>query len=169
MDELQALIEQEKAIIKQEDQITEKPAGVELINKGISQAVVHKISTDEQVQGKMLDTAGKMIDNELTKAENTTEQAKKEAVFNNNKDACDLYGINEKTVPTWVVKTAKAVHGFWYVIWLIIGSVTTAPIVFLCKKIQVIFKRTWGAVLLAILIYLAVVTSPLWIKYIPIK
>ena len=83
-----------------------------------------------------------MIDHKLTEAKAKTEKAQKEAVFKDNEDACDLYGIDETTVPTWVVKAATIVHGFWYVIWLIVGFFTTAPIVFLGKKIKVVLKWT---------------------------
>lgn len=184
MDDLQSLIEQEKEIIRKEEQdsneivfktpekdtekaeIVEKnPANLELIDKGIDAAVLHKIKNDENVQNRMLNTAEKVIDNKLSEKENDSERIKKEAVLKNNKDACDLYGIDEKTVPVWVVKIANVAQNFWYIVWLIIGFVTTAPIVFLCKKISVVFKRTWIAVLLAIVIYLCAVFVPLLINY----
>lgn len=170
MDELQALIEQEKAIIKQEEQaqLPDVAKGTELIDRGIDAAVVHKIQTDENVQKKMLNTADKMIDHKLTEAKAKTEKAQKEAVFEDNRDACDLYGIDETTVPTWVVKAAKAVHGFWYIIWLIVGFFTTAPIVFLAKKIKVVLQKTWIAVMFSLLIYLLVLFSPILINYIEI-
>ena len=139
---------------------------LELVDEGIKAAVVHKIKNDETVQERMLNAADTLIDNKLEQAHNDSEREKKEAVFKNNKDACDLYGIDEKTVPTWVVRGAKMAHSFWYVVWLIIGFFTTAPIVFLAKKITVILKRTWVAVLFAILIYAAVIFTPILINYI---
>ena len=174
--ELSKMIEQEKSVIEQEnlaidfskkeEKTEEKKSGnLHLIDEGINAAVVHKIKTDESVQSRMLDTADKLIGNKLQQAHNDSEREKKEAVFKNNKDACDLYGIDEKTVPTWVVKGAQAAHAFWYVVWLIVGFFTTAPIVFLAKKIKVIFNKTWFAVLLAVLVYLAVVFVPLLINY----
>lgn len=178
-DELSSLIEQEKNAIKNEENISidfssknekaieeKKSNNLHLIDEGINAAVVHKIKTDETVQAQMLDTADKLIGNKLEQAHNDSEREKKEAVFKNNKDACDLYGIDEKTVPTWVVRGAKMAHSFWYVVWLIVGFFTTAPIVFLAKKITVILKRTWVAVLFAILIYAAVIFTPILINYI---
>ena len=174
--ELQTLIQAEKnAIVQHADDVVAQPvpAQVEpapvqkvetgdLIEQGIGFTVVQKIQTDVDVQERIGQTANKMIDNKLVEKANETERQKKEQVFKNNKDACDLYGIDEKTVPVWVVQCAKGVQNFWYFIWLIVGFFTTAPVVFLSKKIAVVFKKTWVAVLLAIIIYGAVVTSPLW-------
>lgn len=164
---LQSLIEKEKIDIKKEEEEKKisQNENLCLIDEGIKAAVVHKIKNDETVQERMLDTADKLIGNKLEQAHNDSEREKKEAVFKNNKDACDLYGIDEKTVSTWVVKGARAVHAFWYVVWLFVGFFTTAPIVFLSKKIKVVFKNTWFSVLLAVLIYLAVVFVPLLINY----
>ena len=170
--EIQALITREKtAIAQQQDTVVAVPVPTEpataietgdLIERGIDYTVVQKIQTDQSVQEKIAQTADKLIDNKLVEKANETERTKKEQVFKNNKDACDLYGIDEKTVPVWVVGCAKAVQSFWYAIWIIVGFFTTAPIVFLSKKIAVVFKKTWLAVLLAIIIYGASVTSPLW-------
>ena len=173
-EELKNLIEKEKSEIiefskKQKEEIQPVQTQNEslgLVDEGIKAAVVHKIKNDETVQERMLNAADTLIDNKLEEASNESERQKKEAVFKNNKDACDLYGIDEKTVPTWVVRGAKMAHSFWYVVWLIIGFFTTAPIVFLAKKITVILKRTWVAVLFAILIYAAVIFTPILINYI---
>ena len=126
----------------------------------VGQAVVHQMSNDNTRQ-RVLKTADKVIHTEISKIENQAEQGEKEAVFANNKDACDLYGIDEKTVPKWVVQIAKIVQNFWYLVWLLVGSFTTAPVVFLGKKIKVVIKRTWLAMLLAILIYAAVFFAPI--------
>ena len=172
-EELQSLIEKEKADIEFErssktevPQVLEQKESLGLVDEGIKAAVVHKIKNDEAVQARMLNTADKLIDNKLEEASNDSERQKKEAVFKNNKDACDLYGIDEKTVPTWVVSGARLAHSFWYIVWLIVGFFTTAPVVFLSKKISVILKRTWVAVLLAIFIYAAVIFMPILINYI---
>lgn len=174
--EIQALISQEKKAIVQSQQqgeivaetVEPQPAPIQkietgdLIEQGIGYTVVQKIRNDQDVQDRIGETANRLIDNKLVEKANETERKKKEQVFQNNKDACDLYGIDEKTVPVWVVNCAKFVQNFWYLIWLIVGFFTTAPIVFLSKKIAVVFKKTWVAVLLAILIYMAIITSPLW-------
>lgn len=158
--DVKALIDEEKkAIIEEEDKLS-------LLDKGVDAAIVHKITNDDDVRSRLLDTANDIINNKLDEKHNDSERDKKRAALENNKDACDLYGIDEKTVPIWVVKAAKIVQNFWYIVWIIIGFATTAPVVFLSKKLSVVFKRTWVAVLLAIIIYLAVVLTPLIINII---
>ena len=158
--DVKALIDEEKkAIIKEEDKLS-------LLNRGVDAAIIHKITNDDDVKSRLLDTANDIINNKLDEKQHDSERDKKRAALENNKDACDLYGIDEKTVPIWVVKAAKIVQDFWYIVWIIIGFVTTAPVVFLSKKLSVVFKRTWVAVLLAIIIYLAVVLVPLIINMI---
>ena len=158
--DVKALIDEEKkAIIKEEDKLS-------LLDRGVDAAIIHKITNDDDVKSRLLDTANDIINNKLDEKQNDSERDKKRAALENNKDACDLYGIDEKTVPIWVVKAAKIVQDFWYIVWIIIGFVTTAPVVFLSKKLSVVFKRTWVAVLLAIIIYLAVVLVPLIINMI---
>ena len=144
----------------------EKPKEeINLVKSGIDAAVKHKIINDESVQSRLLKTADTIIDTKISKEQNEAEKEEKIAVLQNHKDACDLYGIDEKTVPKWVVKVASKVQNFWYAIWLIVGFFTTAPIVFLSKKIAVIFKKMWIAVLLAIIIYLSVIFVPIIISY----
>ena len=151
--------EEKKAIIEGEDKLS-------LLDRGVDAAIVHKITNDDDVRSRLLDTANDIINNKLDEKQNDSERDKKRAALENNKDACDLYGIDEKTVPIWVVKAAKIVQNFWYIVWIIIGFATTAPVVFLSKKLSVVFKRTWVAVLLAITIYLAAVLVPLIINII---
>lgn len=178
-EEIRAMIEREKAEIENENKFSEidfqqksksRPPGdmvpKELVKEGVNAAVIHKIKNDETVKEQLLKTADTIIGTEIEQKKNDAEKEEKSAVFENNKDACDLYGIDEKTVPKWVVKFAKYVQNFWYAIWLVVGFFTTAPVVFLSKKIKVIFKRTWIAVLLALVIYLAVIFVPVLIKII---
>lgn len=155
--DIKALIDAEKEAIIEEDKLS-------LLDRGVDAAIIHKITNDNDVKSRLLDTANDIINNKLDEKQNDSERDKKRAALENNKDACDLYGIDEKTVPIWVVKIAKIVQDFWYIVWIIIGFFTTAPIVFLSKKISVVFKRTWVAVLLAVIIYLAVVLVPLIIN-----
>lgn len=160
--DVKALIDEEKRIIIKEEEKAED--NLSLVDRGVDAAIIHKITNDDEVKSRMLSTASDIINNKLDEKQHDSERDKKRAALENNKDACDLYGIDEKTVPIWVVKAAKIVQDFWYIVWIIIGFVTTAPVVFLSKKISVVFKRTWVAVLLAVIIYLAVVLVPLIIN-----
>lgn len=172
LDELEKTVKTDKPIINFEkpkkEEIVDKPTETEtsaMIKKGVEAAVVHKVQTDENVQKAFLDTADKVVDTNLSTIVNNVEADEKAAMLKNNKDACDLYGIDEKTVPKWVVKCAKKVQDFWYAIWLIVGFFTTVPIVFLGKKIKVVLKKTWVSMLFAVLIYVAIAMIPLWKRW----
>ena len=71
-EELQSLIEKEKAdiLFEQKEKQEELPVPVKneslnLVDKGIDAAIVHKIKNDENVQARMLNTADVLIDNKL--------------------------------------------------------------------------------------------------------
>lgn len=178
--ELDDLLAEKNNITKKNDQIidfnktdvadkneNEKPlANVKnVVQQGVDAAVMHQLKNSEDVQKRFLQTGEKVVNTNLSAIENEAEAGEKEAILKNNKDACDLYGIDEKTVPKWVVACAKKVQDFWYAVWLIVGFFTTVPIVFLGKKIKVVIKKTWVAMLLAIIIYVASVTAPLWSQW----
>ena len=173
LDELEKVVKTEKQVIdfekpKKETKTETNVATnetTEMIKKGVEAAVVHKVQTDENVQKAFLNTADKVVDTNLSTIVNNVEADEKAAMLKNNKDACDLYGIDEKTVPKWVVKCAKKVQDFWYAVWLIIGFFTTVPIVFLGKKIKVVLKKTWVSMLFAVLIYVAIAMIPLWKRW----
>lgn len=181
-EEVIAMINAEKALMEKEKSISEidfqkreneqpavqseKLVPKDLVKEGVNAAVIHKIKNDEAVKEQLLKTADTIIGTEIEQKKNDAEKEEKRAVFENNKDACDLYGIDEKTVPKWVVKSARHVQNFWYAIWIIVGFFTTAPVVFLSKKIKVIFKRTWISVIFALVIYLAVIFLPVLINLI---
>jgi len=167
-DETRALIEAEKNAPAEtqiagafQDKKTEPVKTDELIEASINTAIISRITTDEKVQEKFKRTADTVIDNKLETEQANAEKVAKKAHLQNNQDACDLYGIDENTVPKWVVNVANKAQNFWYGFWLLAGFFTVAPIVFLSKKIKVVFKRTWISVVIAILIYLAVILTPL--------
>lgn len=167
-DETRAIIEAEKAnteITEAFQNKTPEPLKTdELIESSINTAIISRITTDEKVQEKFIRTADTVIDNKLETEQSNAEKVAKKAHLQNNQDACDLYGIDENTVPKWVVNIAVKAQNFWYGFWLFIGFFTVAPIVFLSKKIKVVFKRTWVSVTIAILIYLAVILTPVLTK-----
>ena len=165
--ELRRLVDEEK---KNEvaEQLPQMPPADSLVDSALSAAVVAQVQNNEGVQKRIVKTADKVINTTLETAEDNAEKESKAAHLQNNQDACDLYGIDEKTVPRWVVDIANLVQNFWYGVWLVIGFFTTAPIVFLAKKIKVIIKRSWVAVTLAVIIYLAIATVPLILKLIKI-
>lgn len=137
-------------------------AGVNsLVESAFNQAVVHQIKNDMNLQDNMLDTAKVCVETEMQTLATNVDTKHKEAVFNNAKDACESYGFNEKTTPIWAVNFMKIGYSIILAIWLFIGSFTFMPVIFIAKKISVGLKRTWLAVLIALVIYLCVTFVPI--------
>lgn len=126
----------------------------ELIETAFQQAVVHKVTTDEGVQAELLDSADKVIKNKTSALRERADQEEKEAYFNNRRGACDCFGYNETTTQKWAVNVMNAWHNVMTALWLFIGFFTFAPVTFVAKKITVIFKKTWLAVVVSIVLYL---------------
>ena len=126
----------------------------ELIESAFQQAVVHKVATDKGVQDDLLDSADRVIKNKTSALRERADQEEKEAYFNNRRGACDCFGYNEATTPKWAVNVMNAWHNVMTALWLFIGFFTFAPVTFVAKKITVIFKKTWLAVVVSIVLYL---------------
>lgn len=133
----------------------------ELIDTAFNQAVITKIAESDDVKSDLLNTAEKVIKNQTDAISSDAEAASKKAHFNNKKGACECFGYNEETTEKWAVNVMNVWHNVMTAIWMFIGFFTFAPITFVAKKISVIFKKTWLAVLFAIIIYLAVVFIPI--------
>lgn len=137
-----------------------KPITSELIEHSLGQAIKHKVITDDKVQERLLNTADKVIDNAMNEAESEAETADKKAYFNNKKGACECWGYDEDTTDKRFVKLMSIIHSIFTTVWIAIGAITFAPIVFVAKKISVIVKKTWIAAVISILIYLAIILIP---------
>lgn len=137
----------------------------ELIETAFNQAVVHKVQTDETVQEELLETADTVIHNKMNTIKSRADQEDKETHFNNKKGACECFGYNETTTEKWAVNVMNFWHNIMTAIWLFIGFFTFAPVTFVAKKIVVIFKKSWLAVVIAILLYLAVVSIPVVVGF----
>lgn len=136
----------------------EKPqdTATELVESAFNQAIVHKVTNDETLQNEMLDIAGDVIKNKTNAIKERADQEDKEAYFNNRKGACDCFGYDESTTEKWAVKVMNFWHNIMTAIWIFIGSFTFAPVAFVTKKLVVIFKKTWIAATIAIIIYLLI-------------
>lgn len=132
----------------------EKDKAAELVEEAFGQAIIHRVTNDEAVQNELLDSADRVIKNKTNAIKDRAEQEEKEAHFNNKKGACECFGYNEATTEKWAVSVMNFWHNIMTAIWLFIGCFTFAPITFVAKKITVIFKKSWIAVLLAVVIYL---------------
>lgn len=142
-------------------QITETSNKDKLIENVFEQAVINQVATNEDLKDKVLDTAQKYTETKMQTIATNVDTEHKEAVFNNAKDACESYGFNEKTTPIWAINFMKIGYNIILAIWLFIGSFTFMPIIFISKKISVGLKKTWLAVLFAIVLYLGITFVPI--------
>lgn len=132
-----------------------------LIKDVFEQAVMHEVATNDQLKDKVLDTAQKYTETKMQTIATNVDTEYKEAVYNNAKDACESYGFNEKTTPIWAVNFMRVGYSIILAIWLFIGSFTFMPVIFIAKKMSVGLKKTWIAVVFAILLYAAVTILPI--------
>ena len=143
---------------------TEQPTASDMVEQAFTQAVVATVKNDEKVQSEILQGAEKVIQNKTEEIKARAEREAKEAHFNNKKSACECFGYNETTTEKWAVSLMGVWHNVITAIWITIGMFTFAPITFVAKKLSVIIKSAWLAVLIAIIIYAAFALSPLWVK-----
>ena len=144
----------------------ESTSAGELVEKAFNEAVCVTVKNDESVQTEIMHSAEQVIRNKTQELKARAETEAKEAHFNNKKSACECFGYNEATTEKWAV----SLMGFWHSVltafWIVLGMFTFAPITFVAKKLSVIIKTAWLAVLIAIVIYIAIALSPLWIGFV---
>lgn len=133
----------------------------ELVEEAFGQAVAAQVTNNAEVQRDLLDNAERVIKGKVGAIKSRVEQEDKEAHFNNKKNACECFGYNEATTEKWAVDLMNLWHNIMTAVWICIGFVTFAPITFTAKKITVIFKKSWVAILLSIVIYAAAVGLPI--------
>ena len=170
----QDIVELERQVLekRQQEQTIDfsKPTNVEnktqdknsaLVENMFNQAVMHEVSNNENLKETVLDTANTYVDTKMKTLKKKVDTEHKEAVYDNNKDACESYGFNEKTTPTWAVNFMRWGYNVMLAIWIFIGSFSFMPVIFVAKKIAVGVKKVWLAVILALIIYLAVTLVPI--------
>lgn len=128
----------------------------ELINGMFEQAVVANVQNNEELKNKVLNTAQTYTETKMQTIAANVDTEHKKAVFENSASACECYGFTEKTTPIWAVKTMKVGYSVMLALWLIVGTFTYMPIIFMAKKITLLVKHIWIGALFAILIYLGV-------------
>lgn len=150
---------------KKEHNDTPDKAG-QLVDEAFSQAIVAQVQNNEELQKELLGSADTVIHNKVNAIKAKADQEDKETHFNNKKGACECYGFNETTTPKWAVNLMNFFHNIFIVVWIVVGSFTFAPIVFVGKKISVIVSKTWVAMVLAFVIYVLIVATPFVINLI---
>ena len=104
-------------------------------------------------------------------AENTVEEGtkleEKEEVKNNEKqkdiqvespeevsfNALTCFGWSDTKTPKWLIKCAHFWYGAMSFFWFIFGALTFAPIIFMHKKVNVIFKNKFKSFIASAVIY----------------
>lgn len=138
----------------------------EIVDGMFNQAIGHVATSDKDIQVKILETAKGYIENKTDAIKSDVEKENKTAFFQNNEDACGSYGFNEKTTPKWAVIAMRYGYNIMVALWILIGTFTFMPVSFICKKMSVIIKNVWLAVVLSILIWLATIIIPILIPII---
>ena len=142
-------------------EVKEQDRNGELVNNMFNQAIAHEVATNEELKQKVLDTAQKYTNTKMETIKTNVDTEFKEANFNNKKDACESYGFNEKTTPIWATNLMQFFYNIMLAIWLVVGSFTYMPIIFITKKISVGLKKTWIAIIFAIIIYFCATLMPI--------
>lgn len=133
----------------------------ELVEEAFGQAVVAQVQNNSDVQRDLLGNAEKVVKSKVEAIKSRVDQEDKEAHFNNKRNACECFGYNEATTEKWAVNVMNAWHNVMTAIWICVGFLTFAPITFVAKKITVIFKKSWVAIILSIIIYAAIIALPI--------
>lgn len=147
------------------DKATEKAD--EIVSEVFGQAVVHTIATDDTVKKQLLDTAKQVIQDRASTIGDKAEMESKAQHFLKHEDACGIFGYDEKTTSKFHVKVMAAWVFILNTIYIFtIGGLIVAPVSFILHKIKVVIKKTWLALLLALLVYLLIVVGiPLLTKW----
>lgn len=141
-----------------EEKVDEKN---ELIDGMFKDGIRYQVANNDDLKEKVLDTAKKYTETKMQIIQTNVDTEQKEANFDNKKDACESYGFNEKTTPIWATKYMSIGYAIMLSIWLFIGTFTFMPVIFIAKKMTVGLKKTWLAVVFAILLYFGITFVPI--------
>ena len=150
---------------KQVEPISVTEALVEQAHMAAAEVIIKK---SDPIKKEILEAAESTVHNKTEELKNKAEIKAKKALFENNKDACACFGFEEDTTEKWAVNYMKIWNRIFTLLYLIVGSFTFAPVLYIAGKLRAIIKRSWVAVLLAVSIYLIVVLSPIWMGLISI-
>lgn len=150
---------------KKKEEIANAPVKVDekgtLVQEMFKDGIKYQVANNQELQEQVLETAKTYTTTKMQIIQTDVDTEYKEAVFNNRKDACESYGFNEKTTPVWATKVMSIGYSIMLAIWLLVGSFTFMPVIFIAKKMAVGLKKTWIAVIFALLIYLGVTFIPI--------
>lgn len=136
-----------------------------VVEEMFNAAVVHTVANDDKIKEQVLDSAKETVQNQTQAIKDKAIAESKKAYFESNEGACECFGFTEKSTEKWAVTLMTMWHRVMTAIWIVLGFFTYAPITFIAKKLSVIIKRTWIAVVISAGIYFLITTSPIWIKF----
>ena len=135
----------------------------QLVDDMFEQAVVHEVATNLDLKEEVLDAAKTYTSTKMKVIKTKVDTELKEASFDNCKAACESYGFKETSTPIWAQRFMTKGYNVMLAIWLVIGSFTFMPVIFITKKIAVGIKNVWIAVIIALIIYLGATFVPILI------
>ena len=138
----------------------------EVVAEVFGQAVAHTVVNDEGIQDKLLNTAHAVVENKAEVLANKAEKESKASFIEKHSDACFYFGYDDTTTSKFHVK----MMAFWIFVLntiyiFTVGFFIVSPISFILRKLKVIIKKTWVAILLALLIYFLILAVPLFVSW----
>ena len=107
-------------------------------------------SADVKSDNEKCDTIG---ENNSKSVKNSLKEIQIETAEDISFNALTCFGWSESKTPKWIIKCAHFWYGFMSFLWFLLGAITFAPVIFIQKKIDVIFKNKTRSLLAAIVIY----------------
>lgn len=130
----------------------------EMVTALKNKEILNLFETDNDVKKEITESAKQDINDNIDINKQDTKNKKAKKKFEGNKEACKIYGV-EDTVPLWQQALMSVGSAFWFVIYFIVATITIAPISTFTMKLNTIFKNMWVSIVLAVVIYVAVVLT----------
>lgn len=139
----------------------------EVVAEVFGQAVVHTVANDEGIQEKLLGTAKTVVENKAEVLANRAEKESKASFIDKHSDACSCFGYDETTTAKFHVKVMASWIFVLNTIYIFtVGFFIVSPITFILRKLKVVIKQTWLAIILALLIYFLILATPFIVDWI---
>ena len=136
----------------------------DMVEQAHAAATAVLITNSDPIKKEIIQGAEKVVKNKTKAITERSELEAKKALFESNKGACACFGFDEETTERWAVTTMKIWNGVMTFLWILAGSITFAPVVFISGKLGCIIKKTWVTVILAIVLYIGILFSPWLVK-----
>lgn len=105
---------------------------------------------------KTLEDFAKKEDDEVIGGEEVKEEETEAMLEQEEASSLDCFGLSDKKAEGWLVKCAKIWHGIMSFAWFLFGALTFAPIIFISRKINVLFNDKKKSMIVAAIFHLVV-------------